>query len=377
MAQATARLKTLLERELGQYETDIDNLTDEATDVIEQALRRGRDDPRDVIRDYVRDASQLANDHYERQRQLWAQETGIDMPDFDHSELVDPDRVLWQQQGGFTNTDFNGLTFQQVKEGRSRAGMTIDDLWPPLTDIDDAQQFIADMIATAVRVTVQRNIRADPTRPRWARVCHGTRPCAFCVTLAARGYEYTSRESADFGGSFHDGHCKCTVEPNWGEDTHLLDQQRKWMDMYDTARRSAGTSDMNAVTVAMNHLYPDEVRGGVYELSAPWPDDVIRPYKRIWRHILDGHGPGTRVRGKTHFPDDWTEEKVKWAVRETICAPDTEPMTAPDGRIQRRRKLIDGQMIEVYLKIRRNTHGMFGVESAYPITEQERRRYGQ
>ncbi len=35
-------------------------------------------------------------------------------------------------QGGFNNTDYNGLTYTQVKNGQSRAGLTIDDLWPDL-----------------------------------------------------------------------------------------------------------------------------------------------------------------------------------------------------------------------------------------------------
>ena len=52
----------------------------------------------------------------------------------------------------------------------------------------------------------------------------------------------------------------------------------------------------------MNHLYPDDVSGGVYELSKEWPDEVIRPRGQVWDHIFAGHGPGTRVAGKTHFP---------------------------------------------------------------------------
>ncbi|RSX53791.1 hypothetical protein D2E25_0097 [Bifidobacterium goeldii] len=128
------------------------------------------------------------------------------MPDFAHTDLIDPDRVLWQQQSGFSNTDFNGLTFKQVKEGQSRAGMTINDLWPSLDNVDDAQQFIADMINTSGRLTMQRNIRIDPTKPKWARVCGGIKPRAFCVMLASRGFAYNSEETASFGGSFHDGH---------------------------------------------------------------------------------------------------------------------------------------------------------------------------
>lgn len=375
MAKANSRLKTILEREQKQYETDIENLTDSATDVIDEVLRRGRDDPRDVIRDYVRDASQLANDHYERQRQLWAEYAGIDMPDYDHMEVIDPDRVLWQQQGGFANTDFNGLTFTQVKEGRSRAGMTIDDLWPRLDNIDDAQQFIADMITTSARVTMQRDIREDPTEPRWGRFCHGTKPCSFCVMLASRGYKYTSRESADFGGSFHNGKCRCTVEPSWGEDDIILDQQAEWADMTDKARRHAGTSEANALTVAMNHLFPDKVRGGVYELSAPWPEDILHVSGRIWTHIITGdptgkggHAAWSKIPGKTHFPDTWDEAKLKWAVNETIAAPDSDMQgVRPLTRILN--KTIEGVQVTVKLTKRKNG---WRVSTAFPDVKDKR-----
>ena len=134
-------------------------------------------------------------------------------------------------------------------------------------------------LPTSVRLTLQRNIRTDLTQPRWARFCHGSHPCAFCVRLAARGYEYTSRESADFGSGFHDGHCNCTVELDWGEDTHLLDKQRQWRDMYLAATEAAGADGMRSgVFRAMRRLYPDRLGDGV--VSVPgirWSHAVIRP----------------------------------------------------------------------------------------------------
>lgn len=329
-----------------------------------------------MIRDYCLDASQLANDYYETQRQLWAQYAGIDMPDYDHGTLVEPDRVLWQQQHGFSDTDFNGLTYQQVKEGRSRAGMTIDDLWPSLTDVDDAQQFIADMIATAGRLTMQRNIRLDPSAPRWGRFCHGDRPCSFCVMLASRGYAYLSRETASLGGGFHNGRCRCTVEPDWGDDTHPTAAQREWLAMYEAARQKADGTDPEKIGVAMNHLYPDRVSGGVYELTGEWPDDVIRPSARVWDHVFSGHGPGTRVPNKTHFPDEWPEDKVKWAVKETIVSPDLA-VTAADGNREQRYKIIEDTIIRVWLQKRRSTKGRWMVNTSHPMADEAKEQLWQ
>lgn len=189
------------------------------------------------------------------------------MPDFVHDKLVDPSRTLWQVEHGFSNTDFNGLTYQQVMEGRSRAGMTIDDLWPNLTNVDDAQQFIADMIATSGRLTMQRNIKIDPTKPKWARVCGSAKPCAFCVMLASRGFAYNSQETADFGSGFHDGHCHCSVVPSWGKNERLLSKQAQWKRMYDSAAESAKHAKEKKtpenICVWLRYNFPGLLKDGV------------------------------------------------------------------------------------------------------------------
>ncbi|KAB5606677.1 hypothetical protein [Bifidobacterium jacchi] len=81
--------------------------------------------------------------------------------------------------------------------------------------MDDAQQFIADMISSAGRLTMQRNIAIDPTKPKWARVCGSAKPCAFCIMLASRGFVYSSAEAA--GGDMNDYHndCDCEPIPSW------------------------------------------------------------------------------------------------------------------------------------------------------------------
>ncbi|PWG60851.1 hypothetical protein DF200_01115 [Bifidobacterium catulorum] len=209
------------------------------------------------------------------------------MPEFLHDKLVDPERVLWQVEHGFGNTDFNGLTYKQVMEGRARSGVTIDDLWPDLSNVDDAQQFIADMIHTAGRLTMQRNIKLDPTRPKWARVCGSAKPCAFCVMLASRGFAYNSQETADFGSGFHDGHCHCTVVPSWGRDETILAKQAQWKTMYKDSVKAMGTTAKrkgkskeyySQLLAAMRRLYADRLSDGVTPVpNIRWSHKTIRP----------------------------------------------------------------------------------------------------
>lgn len=387
--RANELLKAALEKAENDYETNLDNLIDAATQAIEDAYDpetgswRSGQDPRDIIREFTRDAGELANSYYDVQRGLWEQCAGLDLPEFDHAEPVEPDRVLWQQMKGFSDTDFNGLTYKQVVAGQSRAGLTIENLWPDLSNLDDVQQLISDMIMTSTRLTTQRNLRIDPSEPRWARFCHGAKPCAFCVMLASRGYEYLSKETAQLGGGFHDGHCHCTVGVSWGADKTLLDKQREWEDMYDAAvGKAGGDRDTNAIMVAMNHLYPDRLRGGVYELSRPWPDEVVHLYGEKWEHIIRGHAARyakdapDEDRGNTRFPDDWDDEYIKWAVKETVVNPDYVKLQGTE-RKSYYRIIDDDVMIRVWLQITKETNGRFKIHTAYPVTPQQRERIWQ
>lgn len=59
----------------------------------------------------------------------------------------------------------------------------------------------------------------------------------------------------------------------------------------------------------MNHMFPDELTFGVFELSVECPAEVIQPRAKTWDHVFDNHGPDTTVLGKTHFPKEWDEKK--------------------------------------------------------------------
>lgn len=364
-------LTRLLEKAHRDYETGLENLTDAATGQIEDLLDRDPQDIKELVREYVLDASQLTHDYYDTVRGLWEQSAGIDFPDFEHGDLVDTDRALWKVRGGFNNTGSPGLTFTQVKNDRSRAGYTMDDLWPAMGNVDDAQQFIADIIMAGARLTMQSDILKDPTRPRWARVPKGSDPCAFCVMLAGRGFAYRSEETASFGGTFHNGHCHCLVVPSWGGNKALTRAQRRWRDMYQAGKAQAGGTSPQDVAKAMRELYPEDLRDGRYTLSAPWPDEVIRPSAQVWRHILDNHAPNATVPGKTHFPDSWSQKMIKHAVMESVADPDLT-RTTKDGLRENRYRMVYDQLIRVWLQKRRSTHGRFMINTAHMTTDQER-----
>lgn len=67
------------------------------------------------------------------------------------------------------------------------------------------------------RDSVWSAARADPVRTSFARVPSGPTTCRWCVMLAARGFDYSTAESAGQGREFHD-HCDCVIVPGRGVD---------------------------------------------------------------------------------------------------------------------------------------------------------------
>ena len=83
-------------------------------------------------------------------------------------------------EGGFNNTDFMGLHYKDVipdENGavHNNAGRTIDDLWPTFADEEQALEYVQNLIQTVGRLTMQRAVANDPTKPRWARVPRGAK----------------------------------------------------------------------------------------------------------------------------------------------------------------------------------------------------------
>lgn len=260
------------------YQSSLETLAEEAANAVEFEYGRPNPDLTGVMRDCARDASQYANDYYNQIRSAYENAYAQAFSDYDTGDVYDPDRTLYRMRGGWSKTDYNGLTYEQTVNRKSRAGVTIDDLWPNLTNVDDVMQWAADMVRASARYTLQDNISRDPTGPRWARVTGGVKPCAFCVMLAGRGFAYLSKETADLGGGFHDGHCHCTVIPGWKDDI-LTASQQTCKTMYEAGKAATGkNAPRNANLAAMRRIYADELSDGVVPVpSIRWGHGIVRP----------------------------------------------------------------------------------------------------
>lgn len=72
------------------------------------------------------------------------------------------------------------------------------------------------------RGTVTANALHDPKARRFARVPRGVVTCAFCRTLASRGFVYTTAKEAGALNKFHD-RCDCQVVPGFSDDPPKID----------------------------------------------------------------------------------------------------------------------------------------------------------
>lgn len=234
----TADARKTLEAELaasqGDYRKTMQAIDDYVDDLVSDLF--DPDDPEhslaytdpdaiaDAARDIVSLSQEAADGRYMVQRSAWQEAAGADFPAFAGADREDWTRVMWDVQHGFSNTDYNGLTYGQVMAGRARSGVTIMDLLPKAAsnNPDDLQQAYADFLRQMAVHAAQRqqmaDIATDPTHPRWARVPRGRVTCAFCTMLAGRGFAYTSEEAAGGGlGSKYHNHCDCEPVPSWGE----------------------------------------------------------------------------------------------------------------------------------------------------------------
>lgn len=209
---------------LGEY---ADTLASELFDFDHPDKSLALTDPDSIIdaaRNLVEVAQEAADTRYGVQRQAWQQAAGKESPEYALPDREDWTRVMWDVQKGFSNTDYNGLTYRQVMAGKARSGVSIMDLLPKTAgmSVDDMQQAYADFFRSMAVHAAQRqqmaNIANDPTRPRWARVPRGSVTCAFCTMLAGRGCVYTGEEAAGGGlGNRYHNHCDCEPVPTWGE----------------------------------------------------------------------------------------------------------------------------------------------------------------
>ena len=181
------------------------------------------DSYRSLVADYAQEMSEEAADYYAKMREAWSTASDIELPDYD-THIQGSDRALYDYLGGYSDTDFNGLTWKQVQSGRNKAHIGVDDMWGRAVSQFDSSNtadwlMLAHDVATrSARLTTMVTAQYDKSRPRFARVPQGP-TCEFCIMLASRGYVYHS-ESAAGGGfkSFHP-HDDCMIIPSWGKQS--------------------------------------------------------------------------------------------------------------------------------------------------------------
>ena len=364
-----------------QLELDLNDLYEDYVDTLDRLQKQAGntvsgmvwdkeppDDVKEMMKKYSDAASKLSNDYYQHVRDTWSQYAGYDMPDYD-PPLLESDRVVWQIEGGYADTDFNGLTYRQVKNGQSKAGKTIDDLWPTFVDEMDAYHYASEIVRVAARLTTQRSAIVDPTHPKYARVPTGSYTCAFCVMCASRGFAYWNEDTAGKFKPFHQGD-DCRIIPSWGAAKLKHYNQSYYLAMYGAAKDKAASSSANDICAEMRRLYPTSLTDGVFKDSdrftkdnslryglwrasrsqamkahtalhpptdllppatpaeAPeWPDDLPMMRAKEWNHILYGYRGGGHLHGygwqyeADEFPESWDAEKIRQAGIEVLRMP--------------------------------------------------------
>lgn len=304
-----------------RLELDLNDLYEDYTDTMSRLQKEAGNSVSGLVWDgesqdlikaeinrYADAANKLASDYYSHVRDLWAQYGGIDMPEYDPPTIT-ADRAVWQMEGGFNNTDFMGLHYKDVipdENGvvRNNAGRTIDDLWPTFADEEQALEYVQNLIQTVGRLTMQRAVANDPTKPRWARVPRGAKTCAFCLMLASRGFAYLSEDAAGRQMQYH-ADCDCDIVPSWGSSKLKGYDPDSLYAMWEDSVAAAGDGDWHEALRQLRRLHADKLNDGVVPLPgirwshasiAPTDDELARLSDYSIRKPSDRYGKQEKIR---------------------------------------------------------------------------------
>jgi hypothetical protein len=126
------------------------------------------------------------------------------------------------------------------------------------------------------RETVARNVRYDPSKPRFARVPTGAKTCVFCSMLASRGFVYYTEYQAQHRGirqyqdKYHDD-CDCQVVAEWDADTSHIEgydpdsMYGRYLAARDAAESESDghTPSTESILAHMRRMHPDSYTDGV------------------------------------------------------------------------------------------------------------------
>ena len=97
------------------------------------------------------------------------------------------------------------------------------------------------------RDTISQSVKADPSKPKWARVPSGPETCAFCLVMASRGAVYVSDKTAGGMYGWHSA-CDCTATPIWdGQAYPDAYEPDALYEVYADARASSGSGDLKTI----------------------------------------------------------------------------------------------------------------------------------
>lgn len=166
------------------------------------------------------------------------------------------------------------------------------------------------------RETIARNIRRDPSKPRFARVPTGAKTCAFCEMLASRGFVYLSEQSAKATKllrAYHN-HCDCQAVAEWDRDTHHIEgyDPDAMYSRYLQARAAAehetdGTAPSTTSILAhMRRMHPESYTDGI---GVKRPSKPPQPTKK--RAAYDIEKRILSMRGEPRLPNKaWDERQT-------------------------------------------------------------------
>lgn len=228
-----------------------------------------------LMKEYTAAASELADDYYNTCRQLWRQEGGVDMPDYDHRKRVAYNRVLFESTD---RPEDRGRNYAQTAyEIDQDPAASFDDLYPDdLMQQDTASTLLHDMLENAARLQTQQNMSSDPRTPQYARLPRGLVTCAFCTMLAGRGFAYWTQESAGGLSGYHK-HCDCQIICRW-KDRGYERVFAKYQQMYEQARgATAHPENYHELLKVMRRQNPGKLGDGV----------TLKPDMKQVNRILD------------------------------------------------------------------------------------------
>lgn len=137
-----------------------------------------------------------------------------------------------------------------------------DDPYAALSGISGALQRF---VLYSGRETVARNVKLDPSKPRFGRVPTGSKTCAWCSMLASRGFVYMSKKTAGMVASDYHDDCDCQIVPEWDSGSSNIEgyDPDRLYSQYLQARDAAGTTDPKDVAAYMRRMFPDDFTDGV------------------------------------------------------------------------------------------------------------------